>query len=145
MTDEQRVKEVYPDFTVTHCAHVWEIWESESVEGDYSHRLGHSAQSLNLAFADAASRLPKAEENTQELLSNPEEVKAVVDGLADVAARRTQTFEEWWNSDKQWEVARSLEGEDNCDECCGVYALAAWNAAKASSPAVAGGESETEK
>lgn len=47
-----------------------------------------------------------------------------------------QTFEEWWNSDKQWEVARSLEGEDDCDECCRAYAFAAWNAAKASSPAM---------
>jgi hypothetical protein len=44
-----------------------------------------------------------------------------------------QTFDEWWNSQDQYELARSLEGQDDCDECCKSYAAAAWNAAKGQS------------
>lgn len=41
-----------------------------------------------------------------------------------------QTFENWWGSKVQYELARSLEGQDDCYECCKSYAAAAWNAAK---------------
>lgn len=41
-----------------------------------------------------------------------------------------QTFENWWESKDQYELARSLEGQDDCYECCKSYAAAAWNAAK---------------
>lgn len=176
MTDEQRVKEVWPDSTVTYCAHVWEIWESESTEGDYSHRLGHSAQSLNLAFADAASRLPKPEASSEsvpdECLDITDDGKVIIaipsikqsvsdatefnrqecplcggSGLIPYPSTTSkvtpQTFEEWRITSDALPLFAGLPRDTQ--QLMTEAALATWNAAKASSPAVAGGESETAK
>jgi hypothetical protein len=40
-----------------------------------------------------------------------------------------KTFEEWKQTSKYEELLLSLEGQDDCDECCDATGRAAWDAA----------------
>lgn len=58
MTAREKVLKVYGNASVTDCAGVWEIWDSEAFEGDYAHRIGHSSVSEEAAWKNAAESLP---------------------------------------------------------------------------------------
>lgn len=39
------------------------------------------------------------------------------------------TFDDWWNSEEQYALARSLESQYDCDKIAKAYAITAWNTA----------------
>lgn len=164
MTDEQRVKEVYPE------AHIEiETWCGYHIVSGVN-RLSMECASEAEAWADAASRLPKAEEETRvrraafcprcgmnihnETAGVSECPVCHGEVLAPLAAEPApQTFE--WMLSAAQEINRIQLNRDHVikdsfglkhpimpvDEQVAIMKKH-WNAAKASSPAVAGGESD---
>lgn len=141
---EKRVKEVWPDarcvkamVTDDNGGEGWGYW----IDGVSYRRLRAKFGSEKAAWADAASRLPKAEIVPDDCLDITDDGKVITAARpaappANEAA--PQTFEEWW-------ITEPVAGIWKTNHLGKQIAYAAWNAAKASSPVVAGGESEMEQ
>lgn len=146
MTDEQRVKEPI-EIPCPHC-------QAKAGQKCFEDQFGVYQHTFHNARIDAASRLPKAttdhefvwradseqcsvcgENHHGCIIAKQPSVPPVDEGEAP-----PQTFEEWW--DEEIRLAQIHIGSGDYWVSKGI-AEKAWNAAKASSPAVAGGESET--
>lgn len=123
MTDENRVKEVYPD--AHQDAYSPAIWASDSRQ---------TLLVIGKNWHDAASRLPKEESVPDDCLDITDDGKVII-AASPAKEPAPQTFEEWW--------AKGIIA-DNYYHAYRNACQVAWNAAKASSPVVAGGESDNE-
>lgn len=152
-SDKQRVREVHaePDAesSVAEPARKW--FTCPSCERSCHAVSINGVWRCSLCFPDAASRLPKATTDHEFVWRADSEqcsvcgenhhgciiVKQPSVSPVDEGEAAPQTFEEWHSR-------TPVHSADPCDvEWARYHRQLGWNAAKASSPAVAGGESET--